>query len=111
MDDYPFLGAFLTVLWFFLMIAWISCLFSILRDIFRSRDLSGAAKAGWTLLVVVLPLLGVLLYLASRGGQMQDRDMEEAARREQAMQDYIRATVNQPPAAPPTAAPPTGGLA
>ena len=106
MDDYPMLGAFLTVLWFFLMIAWITCLFTILRDIFRSRDLSGAAKAGWTLLVVLLPLLGVLLYLTVRGGKMHERDMEEAARREQALQDYIRATVNQPPATPPA-----GGLA
>jgi hypothetical protein len=48
MDDYPLLGMFFTVLWFFLSIAWISCLVSILRDIFRSSDLSGAGKAGWT---------------------------------------------------------------
>lgn len=98
MDNYPLLGAFLTVLWFFLMIAWISCLFMVLRDVFRSRDLSGAAKAGWTLLVVLIPWLGVLLYLAIRGGKMQERDVEEAARRDEAMQDYIRAAVEPAPA-------------
>jgi len=98
MDDYPLLGMFFTILWFFLFFAWISCLFTILRDIFRSADLSGAGKAGWTLLVVILPLFGVLVYLISRGSSMQERALEEEARREQARQDYIRSVVNKPAA-------------
>jgi len=98
MDDYPLLGMFFTILWFFLFIAWISCLVSTLRDIFRSSDLSGAGKAGWTLLVVLLPLFGVLLYLIARGASMQERDIQEEARREQARQDYIRSVVNNPAA-------------
>lgn len=98
MDDYPLLGMFFTILWFFLFIAWISWLLSILRDIFRSADLSGAGKAGWTLLVVLLPLFGVLLYLLARGDSMQEREIQEEARREQVRQDYIRSVVNKPAA-------------
>jgi hypothetical protein len=98
MDDYPLLGMFLTILWFFLFIAWISCLFTIFRDIFRSRDMSGAAKAGWTLLVVLLPLIGVLIYLVSRGDSMHQRDAEEVARREHELQEYIRTVAQTAPA-------------
>jgi hypothetical protein len=104
MDDYPLLGMFFTILWFFLFIAWIGCLFGVLRDIFRSADLSGGGKAGWTLLVVVLPLLGVLLYLLARGSSMQERDLQEAAQRERALQDYIR-DVAQTPSSTPTTMP------
>ena len=98
MDDYPLLGMFFTILWFFVFIAWISCLVSILRDIFRSSDLSGAGKAGWSLLVVLLPLFGVQLYLIARGASMQEREIQEEARRGQARQDYIRSVVNKPAA-------------
>ena len=95
MDGYPLLGMFFTILWFFLLIAWISCLVSILRDIFKSSDLSGAGKAGWSLLVVLLPLFGVQLYLIARGASMQEREIQEEARREPARQDYIRSVVNK----------------
>ena len=100
MDDYPLLGMFFTILWFFVLFAWISCLFSIFRDIFRSDDMSGAAKAGWTMLVVILPLVGVLVYLIARGSSMQRRDVQEAANREQAFQEYIRTVAQTPPPAP-----------
>jgi hypothetical protein len=95
MDGYPLLGMFFTILWFFLSIAWISCLVSIMRDIFRSSDLFGAGKAGWTLLVMLLPLFGVLLYLIARGTSMQEREIPEEARRERARQDYIRSVVKE----------------
>ena len=111
MDDYPLLGALLTVLWLFLLIAWISVLISVLRDIFRSGDLSGAGKAGWTLLVVILPWLGVLFYLVARGHKMQEHELDEAARREEALQAYIRATVAQPsPTTPTDDGAPNGGV-
>jgi uncharacterized protein (DUF58 family) len=106
MDDYPLLGMFFTILWFFLFIAWITVFFRVILDIFRSADISGAGKAGWTLLVVVLPLLGVLIYLISRGNSMQQRDLQDAARRERALQDYIR-DVAQSPAPAGTPSPPT----
>jgi hypothetical protein len=106
MDDYPLLGMFFTILWFFLFIAWIAVFFRVVVDIFRSADISGAGKAGWTLLVVVLPLLGVLIYLISRGNSMQERDIQETARRERALQDYIRG-VAQTPASTAATSPPT----
>ena len=71
--DYPLWNAFLTMMWFFLWMLWLFLLFLVISDIFRSRDLSGWGKAGWLLLVCVLPYLGVLIYLIVRGSTMQDR--------------------------------------
>ena len=105
MNDYPMLGVFLSILWFCLFFAWISCLFMIFRDIFRSHDMSGLAKAAWTFLVMVLPVIGVLVYLIARGGSMQRRDLQEAAEREQAMQDYIRSVAQSAPPAGTSSAP------
>lgn len=99
MDDYPLLGMLLSIMWFFLFIAWISCLFTIFRDIFRSQDMSGLAKAGWTLLVMVLPVIGVLIYLLARGSSMQGRDAAEAYARDQAFQNYIRNVAQSAPPA------------
>lgn len=80
MDDFSLLDLFLSMLWFFLFIAWLWLLFSVFGDIVKSKDLSGWAKALWSLFIVVLPLLGVLGYLVARGGGMADR--EEGRRRQ-----------------------------
>ncbi|PYC82662.1 hypothetical protein C7C46_09895 [Streptomyces tateyamensis] len=88
--DHPLLNAFWMMLWFFLWIMWLFLLFKIVMDIFRSHDMGGWGKAGWLVFVIVLPFLGVLVYLIARGGSMGDRDAQEAARREKAAQDYIR---------------------
>lgn len=90
MDDYPLLNLFFTMLWFFLFIAWLWLLFSVFGDIFRSRDLSGWAKALWTLFIIVLPLLGVLIYLIARGGGMAERTAQAHERREEAFRAYVR---------------------
>ena len=90
--DYPLLGVFWTFMFWFLWIAWILLLFRVIVDIFRSRDLGGVGKAFWALFVIVLPWLGVLVYLIARGGRMAERDIEEATAREEAFQDYIRRT-------------------
>lgn len=111
MDDYPLLGVMLTMLSFFLFMAWIFCLFYIFRDVFRSRDLSGFAKAGWVFLIVLLPLIGVLAYLISRGSSMQQRDAQEAAEREWAIQEYIRTVATSPPPAAATETPTTAPAA
>ena len=76
--DYPVLGLFWTMLIWFLWIAWIVLLFSVIADIFRSHDLGGGAKALWAIFVIVVPWLGVLVYLIARGGSMTDRDIQEA---------------------------------
>ena len=69
---------FWSMLWFFLFFAWIWLLITIFSDIFRSHDLSGWGKAFWTIFVVILPWLGVLIYLIARGGSMQERAMAMA---------------------------------
>ena len=86
----PLLDLFWTMLWFFLFIAWIWLLISIVTDIFRSDDLSGWAKALWILFVIVVPWLGALIYLIARGGSMQERAMRDATERAKAQRQYIQ---------------------
>jgi hypothetical protein len=88
--DYPLLGVFWTMLWFFLFFIWIWILITIFADIFRSQDMGGWAKAGWTIFVIVLPFLGVLIYLIARGKSMQERAMQRAAQQEQDFRGYVQ---------------------
>jgi hypothetical protein len=85
----PLLDVFWAMLWFFLFFIWIWLLISIFGDIFRSEK-SGWAKAGWTIFVILLPLLGVLVYLISNGSAMQERGLKEAAAMEKAQREYIQ---------------------
>jgi hypothetical protein len=78
------------MLWFFLFIAWIWLLFTLITDIFRSRDLGGGGKALWILFIVFLPLLGCLVYLIARGGSMAERSIQAAQEQEQRNREYIR---------------------
>jgi type VI protein secretion system component VasK len=86
----PLFDLFWSMLWFFLFVAWISLLIQVYADIFRSHDLGGVAKAAWTVFVLVLPYLGVLVYLIARGGSMQERSAGRAAQAQQAAEQYIR---------------------
>ena len=88
--DYPILGLFWTMLWLFLWIAWIILLFRVIIDIFRSRDMGGWGKALWTIFVIVLPFLGVFVYLIARGQSMADRDLDEVRSRQAAFQSYVQ---------------------
>ncbi|WP_298324448.1 SHOCT domain-containing protein [Haloactinopolyspora sp.] len=90
MDDYPLLELFLTMLWFFFFVAWIWLLITLVADIFRSHDLSGWGKALWTLLIVILPVLGALIYLIARGEGMAERQVQDYERREQEFRSYVR---------------------
>lgn len=90
MDDYPLLNLFLMMLWFFLFVAWIWLLISLLADIFRSRDLSGWGKALWIFFIIILPLLGALIYLIARGKGMAERSAEEYGLREDAFRAYVQ---------------------
>jgi len=78
--SYPLLGAFWTIFEIFLWVIWIWILIYVFIDIFRSRDLSGFAKALWFIFVLFIPLIGVLVYLIARGGKMHERAAAEAAR-------------------------------
>jgi Na+-transporting methylmalonyl-CoA/oxaloacetate decarboxylase gamma subunit len=74
----PLLDIFWTMMWFFLWVLWFFLLFRVIMDIFRSRDIGGWGKAGWLVFVIVLPFLGVLVYLIARGGKMADREVAQA---------------------------------
>lgn len=87
---YPILDAFVTILWFFLWIFWIYLVIRIVIDIFRSHDMGGWAKALWLILILILPFLGVLIYLIARGGSMHERDVRAADQMEQAFQAEVR---------------------
>jgi hypothetical protein len=90
--DYPLLGMFWTLLWFFLWVAWIILLFRIFGDIFRSKDMGGWSKALWSIFVILLPFLGTFIYVIARGNSMFERDVEEAKSRQEAFDSYIRQT-------------------
>lgn len=87
--DFPLVSVFLYMVWFFFFVLWLFLLFAVITDVFRSPDLSGWAKAGWTLAIVVLPWVGVLAYLIVRGGSMHERSRAAARRDEQAWRDYL----------------------
>lgn len=86
----PLLDLFWAMLWFFLFFIWLMLLFRIFGDIFRSDDMGGWAKAFWTLFVIILPILGVLVYVIARGKGMAERDVRDYQEAEAATQDYIR---------------------
>ncbi|MFF8840953.1 SHOCT domain-containing protein [Streptomyces sp. NPDC015130] len=96
-DDYPLLDLFWTMLWFFLWIMWLFLLFKIITDIFRDDELSGWGKAGWLILCLLLPFLGVLVYVIVRGTGMTQREMARARESEAAFQDYIRTSASTSP--------------
>ncbi|WP_329120420.1 SHOCT domain-containing protein [Streptomyces sp. NBC_01465] len=92
MDNYPLLDLFLTMLYFFLWVMWLFLLFRVVVDVFRDDELSGWGKAGWLVFCIVLPFLGVLVYVIARGSGMGRRDAKQAKAAESAFQDYIRKT-------------------
>lgn len=87
---------FLSMLSFFLFFLWIWLFITIFGDIVRSDDLSGWGKAGWTILVIVVPYLGVFVYLVARGRSMGERAGRDAHRRDQAMREYVREAASAP---------------
>jgi hypothetical protein len=90
--NYPILSIFWTMLEFFLFFLWIWLLIVVFSDIFRSRDLGGLAKALWVLFVIIIPYLGVLIYLIARGGSMHERAEEQVARQQKAFDEYVKQT-------------------
>ncbi|WP_329381076.1 SHOCT domain-containing protein [Streptomyces sp. NBC_01351] len=90
MDDYPLLNLFWTMLWLFLWVMWFFLLFKVISDIFRDHGMSGWAKAGWLVLVLLLPYIGVLIYLIVRGRSMAERDAKQVKQSQEAFQAYVR---------------------
>jgi Short C-terminal domain/Phospholipase_D-nuclease N-terminal len=90
--DYPFLDVMWSMLVFFLWIAWFWLLFMIWTDIFRRHDLSGFGKAAWLIFTIVLPFLGVFVYLITNNEAMTKRNLERAQAQRAQFDDYVRDT-------------------
>ena len=89
---YPLLDILWTMIEFFLFFLWIWLLIVVFSDIFRSHDMGGLAKALWVIFVIILPFLGVFIYLIARGGSMHERAAAQAQRQQQAFDSYIKET-------------------
>jgi hypothetical protein len=89
-DDFGTGEVFLSMLWFFLFFIWIWILIMVFADLFRSHDLSGWTKALWVIFVIIVPYLGVFVYLIARGHKMSQHAQEDAARQQDAFNTAVR---------------------
>jgi putative oligomerization/nucleic acid binding protein/phospholipase D-like protein len=94
--DYPLLDVIWTILVFFGFVIWIWTLFMVFADLFSRHDLGGWGKAGWTLLVIVLPLLGVLIYLIAEGKGMAERRAKDIQTSQSQFDQHIRTVAGGP---------------
>ena len=93
-SDYPFLDVVGTIIVFFAWVAWFWLLITVFADLFRRHDVSGWGKAAWTLFVIVLPFLGVLVYLIAEGKGMAERKAANVAQAQKQMDDYVRSVAH-----------------
>src|SRR6266700_2345372 len=98
-SSYPLLNVFWTLFEFFLWVIWIWVLIMVFMDIFRSHDLSGWAKALWFLFVLFIPLIGVLVYLIARGGEMHERAVQQAQQQDRELRNYVQEAAGSPTSA------------
>jgi hypothetical protein len=90
--DYPFLDVFWSILVFFIWVAWFMLLFRIIGDIFSRHDIGGGAKTLWLIFVILLPFLGVFVYLIANNDGMTQRAIDKAQAQQQQLDDYVRST-------------------
>jgi hypothetical protein len=90
--DYPFLDVLWTMIIFFLWIIWFWLLFTVFADIFRRRDISGWGKAAWIVFTILVPFLGVFVYLITQSDEMAKRNMDQARAQQAQFDDYVRET-------------------
>ena len=88
--DYPFLEILWTMIIFFAWVAWIWIAITVFADVFRRHDISGWGKAAWVVLVIVLPFLGVLLYLIAQHDGMRERSVKQVEAQQAAFDQYVR---------------------
>ena len=91
-SDYPFIDVFWSMIIFFFWVIWIWIVITVLIDIFRRHDLSGWAKAAWVVFVVVIPWIGVLVYLIANHDGMTERRYKDAADQQAQFDQYVRST-------------------
>jgi hypothetical protein len=88
-------GSFLlATLEFFIFFAWFMALFWIFSDVFRSKDIGGVAKTLWVLFLIILPILGMLVYLIARGGGMTERAVATQAEAQKRQEAYIKSVAS-----------------
>ncbi len=90
--DYPFLDVFWTIVVFFCWVIWFWLVITVFADLFRRHDISGWGKAAWVVFVIVVPFLGVLIYLIAQHDGMRDRSVKQAEAQKQAFDQYVRET-------------------
>jgi hypothetical protein len=93
--DYPFLDIFWTMLVFFAWVIWFVILFRVLMDIFRRHDIGGWGKTGWIIFVIILPFLGVFIYLIASGKGMAERDVAQSQAAKSQFDDYVRSVSSE----------------
>jgi hypothetical protein len=92
--DYPLLNIFWTMLILFLLIAWIWILYTIIVDLFRRDDIGGLAKAVWLIFLIVVPILGVLVYVLAEGDKMTTRRVTEQHVAQPQVDQYVAQTTS-----------------
>ncbi len=90
--DYPFLNILWTMIIFFAWVIWIWIAITVLIDVFRRHDIGGFSKAGWVILVIVVPFLGVLIYLLANHEGMAKRSAKQAEAQKAQFDQYVRDT-------------------
>jgi hypothetical protein len=90
--DYPFMDVLWSMIIFFFWVIWIWIVITVLMDVFRRSDIGGWAKAAWVVFVVILPWLGVLIYLIVQHDGMRQRSVEQVQAQRQELDDYVRDT-------------------
>jgi uncharacterized membrane protein YcjF (UPF0283 family) len=88
--DYPFLDVLWTIIIFFCWVIWIWIVITVFIDVFRRDDIGGWHKAAWVVFVIVLPFLGVLIYLIAQHDGMRQRSEKQAQAQQQAFDQYVR---------------------
>jgi hypothetical protein len=88
--DYPFLDVLWSMIIFFFWVIWIWIVITVLIDIFRRDDIGGGSKALWVIFVVILPWLGVLVYLIAQHDGMRQRSIQQAQAQKQEFDSYVR---------------------
>jgi Short C-terminal domain/Phospholipase_D-nuclease N-terminal len=88
--DYPFMDVLWSMIIFFFWVIWIWIVVTVLLDVFRRDDIGGWAKAAWVVFVVILPWLGVLIYLIAQHDGMRERRVKEVQAQKQAFDEYVR---------------------
>ena len=91
-SSYPFLDIFWTILIFFSWVIWIWIAITVFIDLFRRHDIGGWGKALWVIFIIVLPFLGVLIYLIAYSKGMAERNADQARAQKQQLDEYVRET-------------------